>query len=251
MTVESPPAVGSAITRKVLPVTISNPVVVHAVPRFLHGLRSYGIRLYLGTPRLRAVFHVAAEADRAGPQLAAIDLHRLEACDFVVGGRRYQTFHLDLERESAAAYYRRMLQRATAGPGAANPAPSEPLVRLRPGPFATAVRAALRQLAAPVERMRRPLTESRLVWLRAGVGADHGARARALHALLMEAIDSLAGSPSDIRGRTALLHTYVDPAPVQKQAAQALGVGFSTYRRHLTEGIARVVDMLWQQERED
>ena len=45
-----------------------------------------------------------------------------------------------------------------------------------------------------------------------------------------------------------LERTYVRPAATQERAAAALGLPFSTYRRHLTQGVDRVVAWLWDQE---
>jgi hypothetical protein len=38
------------------------------------------------------------------------------------------------------------------------------------------------------------------------------------------------------------------PAPTQEVAAERLGIPFSTFRRHLTKGVKRVVDWMWQRE---
>ncbi len=46
----------------------------------------------------------------------------------------------------------------------------------------------------------------------------------------------------------ALDRTYLRPAPTQEAAADLLGLPFSTYRGHLTRGVERVVDWLWQRE---
>ncbi|MFC8381890.1 hypothetical protein [Nocardia sp. NPDC057272] len=40
--------------------------------------------------------------------------------------------------------------------------------------------------------------------------------------------------------------TYLRPAPTQERAAELLGLPFSTYRRHLTQGIERVIAKMWQ-----
>ena len=40
--------------------------------------------------------------------------------------------------------------------------------------------------------------------------------------------------------------TYLQPAPSQEAAAEALGLPFSTYRYHLAGGLARVAEALWQ-----
>jgi hypothetical protein len=44
--------------------------------------------------------------------------------------------------------------------------------------------------------------------------------------------------------------TYLNPAPKQEAAAERLGLSFSTYRRHLTAAVDRLVDWLWRQEQE-
>ena len=38
------------------------------------------------------------------------------------------------------------------------------------------------------------------------------------------------------------------PAPTQEAAAELLGLPFSTYRGHLTRGLERVTDLLWERE---
>lgn len=75
-------------------------------------------------------------------------------------------------------------------------------------------------------------------------------RATALQGLLKEAAQSLQAAPREARLYRALHHTYFQPAPTQEQAAELLDIPFSTYRRHLKEGIARVVELLWQKELE-
>jgi TolB-like protein len=44
--------------------------------------------------------------------------------------------------------------------------------------------------------------------------------------------------------------TYLNPAPKQEAAAGRLGLSFSTYRRHLTASVDRLIEWLWQQEQE-
>jgi TolB-like protein/Flp pilus assembly protein TadD len=44
--------------------------------------------------------------------------------------------------------------------------------------------------------------------------------------------------------------TYFNPAPKQEAAADRLGLSFSTYRRHLTAGVDRITEWLWQQEQQ-
>ena len=50
------------------------------------------------------------------------------------------------------------------------------------------------------------------------------------------------------RGFRALHHTYIKPHISQEEAAKFLDIPFSSYRRHLAEGIASVIAALWRQE---
>jgi hypothetical protein len=46
----------------------------------------------------------------------------------------------------------------------------------------------------------------------------------------------------------ALERTYFRPVATQERAAELLNLPFSTYRRHLTGGIDRIIKQLWHQE---
>ena len=70
----------------------------------------------------------------------------------------------------------------------------------------------------------------------------------ALRELLHEAVDELRADPRGEKLVRALERTYLRPAPTQEAAAELLGLPFSTYRGHLTRGLERVVDWLWQRE---
>jgi hypothetical protein len=69
-----------------------------------------------------------------------------------------------------------------------------------------------------------------------------------VEALLRAAVQTLRDHPRDDNLWRAVDRTYVHPAATQERAAAALGLPFSTYRRHLTQGVARVVTSLWDQE---
>ena len=62
------------------------------------------------------------------------------------------------------------------------------------------------------------------------------------------AVEALREHPRDDKLLRAVERTYVRPATTQERAAAALGLPFSTYRRHLTLGVDRVVAGLWDQE---
>jgi hypothetical protein len=128
------------------------------------------------------------------------------------------------------------------------PAPAEPVIVLSAAEFSGAVRQALGDFTRPSLLTSNPLVRSRLVTER--VDSDSGSvdRVEALRALLKEFASKLQSNPRDEKLYRALDHTYFHPAPTQEIAAEQLDLPFSTYRRHLTAGIQRLTEMLWQQE---
>jgi hypothetical protein len=58
----------------------------------------------------------------------------------------------------------------------------------------------------------------------------------------------LQATPRDVKSYRALYHTYINPGPTQEQVADLLDVPFSTFRRHLKTGVARLAELLWQRE---
>jgi hypothetical protein len=116
---------------------------------------------------------------------------------------------------------------------------------LSQGDFTDAVRQALRDLHEPELLAKNPLQRARVV--RDRVHGDEPDSA-ALAALVREAIDMLRRHPRDDKRLLAVERTYVTPAPTQEAAAELLGLPFSTYRRHLTQGVERIVAWLWDRE---
>src|SRR4029450_5602227 len=92
---------------------------------------------------------------------------------------------------------------------------------------------------------RNPLLRTRLVHDRAG---DENPSGGILQALLSAAVEMLREHPRDDKLWRAVERTYVRPATTQERAAATLGLPFTTYRRHLTQGVDRVVAWLWDQE---
>ncbi len=108
--------------------------------------------------------------------------------------------------------------------------------------FEAAVAQALRDLGRP-ER----LAHSALLTTRFGLALEPP-RVDALAALLTRLIRELAEDPRDGRLGRALDRTYVRAAPSQELAAELLGVGVSSLRRHLRAGTDRLVEQLWFRE---
>jgi hypothetical protein len=128
------------------------------------------------------------------------------------------------------------------------PAPAVRLVALSEAEFMAAVENALRDYTRPDVLRGSPLLRTRTVSERAGRTAGDAVRVTELRGLLKEAAEQLRESPKEIKFYRAVYHTYIHPAATQEQAAELLDVPFSSYRRHLKSGMARIAEILWQEE---
>jgi hypothetical protein len=125
------------------------------------------------------------------------------------------------------------------------PTTQPPLLVLSQPEFDQAARQALRDLRRPDLLRRNPLLRTRLLRDHA---SDEEPDAATLETLVRAAVEALAEHPRDDKLWRAVERTYMRPAATQERAAAALGLPFSTYRRHLTQGVDRVVAWLWDQE---
>jgi hypothetical protein len=204
------------------------------------------VQRYLGTPNLAWDFLTLAEPERWDDYFALADLPRAAGADFWVGGRRYGLFAHDFRRVPMDALVQLWTERALAQDLTPSPATAEPsLLVLSQPEFDDAVRQALRDLRRPELLARNPLLRTRLVRDRAGTGEPDAA---VLEAVVCAAVERLGEHPRDDKLWRAVERTYVRPAATQERAAAALGLPFSTYRRHLTQGVDRVVAWLWDHE---
>lgn len=211
------------------------------------------VRHYLTTPGLAFTFLPCANPDFWAPMFGYADLARLPEADFEIGGRRYGVYGHDWRAVPPTAWLDLLAEREismgaqqepAAGPAAA------PLLVLSRQEFDAAVRDGLRSALRPQTLRENPLLRSRLIVERTGPAAPVGERAEALQTLLSEAADQLKRVPREAKLFEVLDRTYFRPAATQELAAQLLDLPFSTYRRHLKTGIARVADNLWDRELE-
>ncbi|MBN2623741.1 MAG: hypothetical protein JXA83_10250 [Acidimicrobiales bacterium] len=200
---------------------------------------------YLHMPDLSWDFLTLAEPDPLDDYFAIADLPRAVGADFEVGGRRYGLFAHDFRRTPVDTWLEVVTERALAQEIPLPPQPADELLVLAEAAFADAARRALRDLPRRDLLERNPLCRTRLVADRADAGRRDG---DVLYDLVVEAIEALRAHPRDDKRWRALRRTYVDGAPTQERAAEVLGLPFSTYRRHLAEGVARVVAYLWDLE---
>jgi hypothetical protein len=201
---------------------------------------------YLATPNLAWDFLALAEPERWDAYFAAADMPRAAGADFWVGGRRYGLFAHDFRQVPVDALLELVTERALAQDLTPfPPSVKPPLLVLSQPEFDDSVRQALRDLRRPDLLGRNPLLRTRLVHDRAG---DEEPSAATVEALVCAAVEILGEHPRDDKLWRAVERTYVRPAATQERAAAALGLPFSTYRRHLSQGVDRVVAWLWDQE---
>ena len=113
---------------------------------------------------------------------------------------------------------------------------------VRRGPLAGGGDADLHRLGALAAN---PLVQSRA--LRDGAG--DGPTPEALRDLMADAVDTLPVDPRDESSIERSRERSSGPhARTHELAAEALGMPFSTYRRHVARGVERVVPWLWQRE---
>jgi hypothetical protein len=204
------------------------------------------LQKHLSTPNLSWDFLALAEPDKWDEYFAAADLPRAEGADFSVGDRRYGLFAHDFRKVPVDAWTELWTERALAQDVDVAPHEHAPAFLVLSHPdFEAAVRQGFKDLQRPDLLARNPLVRARLVADRPGEGASGAA---ALEDVLREAARTLAHHPRDDKLLRAVDRTYLRPAGTQEAAAASLGLPFSTYRRHLSQGMTRIVSALWDQE---
>ncbi len=212
------------------------------------------IRHYLMTPGLAYTLFPVRDPAFWGPLLEYSEYVRAPDADFATGESTFAVFVHDWRVQTPALWLDVLAEKELTGHAAqvatsARPAAVSTPVVLSEEEFARAVRSDLKSLARGEEPVRSPLLRARVVAERIRGGeVSLAERASALKSLLRETIQSLEGHPRRDRAYRALLHTMLRPAPSQEKAAEILDLPFSTYRRHLGEGIELVVQALWLQE---
>jgi hypothetical protein len=203
------------------------------------------LQRYLANPQLAWDFLTLHEPEPWDEYFSLADMPRAQGTDFVVGGRRYGLFGHDFRRVPVDVLMELWTERALARDVAFRPAAPDHHLVLSQAEFADAVRQALRDLHRPELLARNPLLGMRLAHDHAGTGEPD---ATTLRSLLLAAVEQLRHHPRDDKLLRAVERTILRPAPTQEAAAELLGLPFSTYRRHLSRGIERIVAWLWDRE---
>jgi hypothetical protein len=206
------------------------------------------VKYYLTTPRLAFTFFPSANPEFWAPMLGYANLVRSPEADFNIGDHHFGVYSHNWRAESPARWLSILADKEVGIPVENKPAPAEPVIVLSGAEFSGAMRQALQDFTRPNLLASNPLLRSRLVTERVGLDPQPADRAEALRTLLRETASELQSNPRDEKLFRALDHTYFHPAATQEIAAEQLDLPFSTYRRHLTAGIQRLTEMLWQQE---
>jgi hypothetical protein len=202
---------------------------------------------YLVTPSLAFTFFPCADPDFWTAILSYAELIRLPDADFEVDGKRYGIYGHNWRVMPPAVWIARLAQKEIGGTGhTALPTIEEQPIFLSHDDFSNAAKQALQDFTRPAGLTGNPLLRSRLVSDAAGKGS--GERTEILKSKIKEAAEALRVHPRDEKLFRALDRTYFHPVPTQEAAAEQLDLPFSTYRRHLTAGIQRLTELLWQQE---
>jgi hypothetical protein len=168
-------------------------------------------------------------------------------CAFELGETRYVVIHRAHEASSPLEWYLDMVHewlemlRGAAGssPPAGGPAA---------GAILDALKSALRQADRPDLLGDSALLELHVLAERAAYAGSKLERGRALAGYLRELARDTLQSPRDEVAYQILERTYFEPAAKQRAVAAELGLGYSTYRRHLATTIERLADALLQHE---
>lgn len=205
---------------------------------------------YMNTPGLAYTFFTCADPQFWEPAFAYMDLSRIDEIAFTVGQRTYGVFTHDWRVVPPLAWLDLLAEREIASePLEYRPAVSaSTVVVLSQAEFEAAVRTALHHFVRPTALRTSPLVRSRLVMERTGPQTNDAERVSELQRIIKRAAEQLQATPREAKYYRALYHTYFQPAPTQERASELLNVPFSSYRRHLQAGLAKVAEILWQWE---
>ena len=177
------------------------------------------------------------------------DLHRVRALNFKIKKKTYGVYGHDWRTRPPAAWLDLLASREVWG--SKEPVEEDmgrPVIVLSEEMFTTAVRDALRTYTHPLQLKNNPLLDSRIVSEKVDPNAEHDERIEVLMALITEALERLKQDPRRDKVYRAIDRTYIRPAGSQEQVSEMLGLPYSTFRRHLSNGVSEIVSDLWQRE---
>ncbi|MFW5920497.1 MAG: hypothetical protein ACOCUS_01555 [Polyangiales bacterium] len=165
-----------------------------------------------------------------------------------LGGVSFGVFGHDWRREAPMTWLARYVRVLRGADVAQPPSSVRPaIVLLGHEEFSSAVRQAFKHYHRADRLAESPLVSAPLV-TRLGVEPGSDRAIDALRRVLAESCRALGERGTDELHRRVLERTFLQGADKQLAAASDLGMAYSTYRRHLSEALARVTQRLWERE---
>jgi hypothetical protein len=207
------------------------------------------VRHYLTTPQLVYTFFPVFDPDFWAPLAAYSDLQRIPAADYTIDGMHAGVFGHDWRSTPPMAWLALLAERELASDALAIRPTSvaQPIMLSKPA-FLEAIHEAIQNYTRTDRLFDSPLLQARIVTDRLTNEATATERIAMLQRIIREQIEAFQSSPRDTRLSRALFHTYIQPAATQERAAELLDLPFSTYRRHLKQGLQRIAELLWKLE---
>ena len=206
------------------------------------------VKSYLTTSNLAFTFFSCAQPDFWAPMLGYANLSRMPEADFSVGNLRFGIYSHNWRVEPPVRWLSILADKEVGIPVEDKTPLSEPVIVLSEPEFREAVRQALQDYTRPDALAASLLLRSRMMTERISPKSLPAERLEILRSLLSDSAAALQAHPRDEKLFRALDRTYFHPSATQEVAAELLDLPFSTYRRHLTAGIQRLSEILWQKE---
>ncbi len=210
----------------------------------------YMVKHYLTTPNLAFSMLPISSPTFWKSVFGYADLHHLETLDFERNGIPFGVFGHDWRSRPPAAWLDVLASRET-GSGFSSTedtTPQRTVLVLSEEAFGDAVREVFRNFTRRDRLVNNPLLSSRIVADNVSEKADDATRVEVLMELVDEGVALLQQNAKQAKAFKALDRTYLRPAASQEQAAELLGLPYSTFRRHLASALAELTQFLWQKE---
>ena len=207
------------------------------------------VRHYLTTPNLAFSFLPISKPLFWKLIFNYADLHRIRSLNFKVNNKSCGVYGHDWRSRPPAAWLDLLASREVLGwKEQEEDEEVRPVIVLSEEMFTTAVRDALKTYTQPHQWKNNPLLDSRIVSEKVDPKAEADQRIEALFEILKESLTRIEQDPRREKIYRALERTYVRPGGSQEQVSEMLGMPYSTFRRHLSNGVSEIVSDLWNRE---
>ncbi|CAN5505151.1 ATP-binding protein [soil metagenome] len=198
---------------------------------------------YLTTPALAFSIIPCFNGDAWAMLFDFVGLTRCPEGDFTVDDRSYAAFSKDWRAVPPETWLATLGSLSTSTP---RDRAADNFVEA--GIFAEALKKALQRYTRPNRLRGNALLHTAIIAREVDAGALDAERGEALRTLLEAETAALEEDPRTATYGQALRLTYLKPAPTQALAAERMDMPFSTYRRHLANGLRELTEALWAKE---